>query len=340
MTAAGPVIRTLASVASPGGPRARLSILIFHRVLPEADPLRPGEVTRHEFHQRVAFMKRHFRMLPLSEAVDRLTARSLPARAAAITFDDGYRDNAEVALPVLQELGVPATFFIATAFLDGGMMWNDRVIEAVRHAADGVLDLEADGLGRHPIRSDADRMGASRAILSALKYRPLSEREERSRVLYAKLAGEAGEPLMMSSDQVRGLHDAGMEIGGHTARHPILARLDDRQAREEIGSGKEALEALLREPIHLFAYPNGRPDRDYGQREVDLVRSAGFAAAVTTSAGSADASADRFQLPRFTPWDRALWRFGARLIANYRDKGMRASAPTARARVPSPDISP
>ena len=126
------MIRTAARWLSPGGTRARLSILIYHRVLPEPDGLFPDVPDLKRFEQELHWISRWFHVLPLDEAAARLEAGSLPPRAAAITFDDGYADNATVALPALQRAGLSATFFIATSFLDGGRMWNDTVIESVR----------------------------------------------------------------------------------------------------------------------------------------------------------------------------------------------------------------
>jgi len=88
------------------------------------------------------------------------------------------------------------------------------------------------------------------------------------------------------------------------------------EARAEIVEGKRRLEEITDAPVTLFAYPNGKPGRDYGPRDVELVRRAGFAAAVSTRAGAANRASDLFQLPRFTPWDKSPRRFGMRLLAN------------------------
>jgi len=124
--------------------------------------------------------------------------------------------------------------------------------------------------------------------------------------------------LMMTSAQLRELRAAGMLIGGHTCSHPILTQIDDVSAREQICGGKQRLESILGEPVTLFAYPNGKPQQDYGARHADMVRAAGFSAAVTTAPGMARWDADTFQLPRFTPWDRTPLRFGLRLARNMR----------------------
>ena len=147
------IIKSIAGALSPGGERARLSILIFHRVLSRADPLFPGEQDARRFNEVLSWVARWFQVMPLDEAVSRLGTGTLPTRAAVITFDDGYADNATHALPILRNHGMAATFFIATSFLDGGRMWNDSVIEAVRAFRGKVLDLREMGFGTYRLES-------------------------------------------------------------------------------------------------------------------------------------------------------------------------------------------
>ena len=125
-------VKVAFELLSPGQRNGRLSILIFHRVLAQVDPLFPEEVDAARFDVICGWLRRWFNVLPLDAAVRRLRDGSLPRRAAAITFDDGYADNHDIALPILKKHGLPSTFFIATGFLDGGCMWNDTVIEAIR----------------------------------------------------------------------------------------------------------------------------------------------------------------------------------------------------------------
>ena len=294
-------------------PAPRLSILIYHRVLAHPDPLFPGEVDALVFARHLALLKRYFRVMPLIDAVRLLERKQLPARAACITFDDGYADNAEVALPILQQYGLCATFFIATGFLDGGLMWNDKVIDLVRQAAGERLDLSANGLGCFDITSLPMRRHAIDALLNALKYLPPEHRRER----VDRICG-SGRPdgVMMSSEQVLGLHRAGMEIGAHTVNHPILAQMPDKTARAEILHSRERLEDITRHKVRLFAYPNGKPGNDYGPSHVEIVKELGFHAAVATMWGAASNASDRFQLPRFTPWDRNRLRFMLRIGQN------------------------
>ena len=103
-------MRPLFSLMSPAGARARLNVLIFHRVLPQPDPLFPGEVDAAAFDTMLGWVKSWFNVLPLDEAIARLADGSLPARAAALSFDDGYADNHDVALPLLRRHGLPCSF--------------------------------------------------------------------------------------------------------------------------------------------------------------------------------------------------------------------------------------
>ena len=305
------------SLASPAGRRGKLSILIFHRVLPEPDPLFPDDVDVRRFDLLMGWIRDWFNVLPLDEAVERLSRGSLPARAAAITFDDGYADNYEVALPILQRHGLSATFFIAVGFLDGGRMFNDTVIETVRRCEESALDLTTLGLGQHDLRSIEARRQAIPALLNQIKYQPLAQRLDTVRTM-AEIAQVAlPDDLMMTAQQVKGLRAAGMGIGAHTVQHPILARLESGAAEREIADSRDFLQGLLGEPVTLLAYPNGKPDTDYRREHVEIARRLGFKAAVSTAWGVARGDSDLFQLPRFTPWERSRWRFGLGLLRNY-----------------------
>ena len=155
---------------------------------------------------------------------------------------------------------------------------------------------------------------AIHALLKALKYLEPSSRAERVTEIVRRTGLPLHSSLMMSVDQLRALHGLGMDIGGHTMHHPILARLDDAAALAEIGGGREQLTAWLGEAPRVFAYPNGVPERDFSPRDVGLVRRCGFQGAVTTARGRASCGGDLFQVPRFTPWDRTMFRFGMRVL--------------------------
>jgi peptidoglycan/xylan/chitin deacetylase (PgdA/CDA1 family) len=315
------IARTLFGGLAPAGAAARLSILIFHRVLPQPDPLFPAEVDAQRFDDICRWIARWFNVLPLSVAARQLRERRLPARPMVITFDDGYADNHDIALPILQRHGLTASFFVATGFLNGGRMWNDTLVEAIRSTRADSWNLEGlglKGLAQVPLRTVVDKRAAISQVIGAFKYLPAAGRLQAVTKIARLAAVPLPDDLMMRTDQVVQLHRAGMELGGHTVNHPILARLPVEEARQEIVAGKQALEAILQSPVTAFAYPNGRPGQDYQDEHVGLAQAAGFTAAVSTFQGAASVCSDPLQLPRFTPWDQARWAFALRLARNLR----------------------
>ncbi len=198
-------------------------------------------------------------------------------------------------------------------------MFNDTVVEALRLTTRRELDLETLSLPLAkvlPLGTAAERRAAIDFVIAAVKYLPPAERSVVCGRLADALAVRLPDDLMMTSEDVRTLRRTGMQIGAHTASHPILKRLSPAQARQEVAAGRARLEALLDERVGLFAYPNGRPGEDYDETTVRLVREEGFDAAVTTAWGVSTAATDPFQIPRFTPWDAERLRFGMRLAHN------------------------
>lgn len=314
-------MKWLFRVLSGGGAERRLTILMFHRVTPVPDELFPGEVHRDSFDLICGWVSRWFNVLALDEAVRRMYDGDLPPRALAITFDDGYADNHDVALPILKRHGLNATFFVATGFLDGGRMWNDTLVESVRRAKADSIDLRGESMlasnpGILSLRTTGDRRTALQKLISSTKYLAPSARQAQVDRIATITRAELPHDLMMSSLQVAKLHQAGMRIGAHTVSHPILLGVDDDVAREEILRSRERLAQITGSHIELFAYPNGKPGTDYGRRDAEMVRQLGFLAAFSTSPGVATAQSDHFQLPRFTPWRRARWGFAAQLAGN------------------------
>lgn len=317
-TPLAPLFRLAASVPP------RLTILIFHSVLPGPDGLRPTTPDARAFAAQLDWLGSVYDILPLGEAINRLREHRLPRRAAAITFDDGYADNLEVATPILRAKGMPATFFLTTAWLDGGLMFNDAILETVRRWPGASLNWPEAGVGTLALGTDAERFAAAETLINAWKHLPFAERAQRVQAFSAEVSG-LPRRLMLDAEGVRGLHRAGMTIGGHTHSHPILATLDPAAARQEIAENKRLLEALIGAPLSLFAYPNGKPDRDFRGEHASIVRELGYAAAVTTAPGAAGYGADPYQLPRFTPWDVTPNAYLARLALTARQSYARAS---------------
>jgi len=292
-------------------------VLIYHRVHPAIDPMAPNEVTAEVFEWQMNLLRDFLTPIDLVEAIALRDQGNLPQHAVAVTFDDGYADNFDVALPILQRAGVPATFFVTTGFLDGGRMWNDTVTEAVRHLPEGTFDLRDVGLGPRTVTDLRSRRELSREIIKSIKHLAPDDRQAKADALGAFCRETLPRNLMMTRGQVRGLAAAGMTVGAHTLTHPILKALPAAEARCEIEGGRRELGAIIGNEPQLFAYPNGRPGSDYGPDHCAMVQAAGYLAAFSTIRGAVGPRTDQWQLPRFTPWDRTRWRFLARLLLEY-----------------------
>jgi peptidoglycan/xylan/chitin deacetylase (PgdA/CDA1 family) len=314
------MMKFLLQQLSPGGAKARLNTFIFHRVLAEPDPIFPDETDAKRFDEILGWITKWFNVIPLEEAIQRLKTKSLPPRAAAITFDDGYEDNFRIAMPLLKKYGVSATFFIATGFLNGGRMWNDSVIEAIRQTTKRSLDLTSIGLETIPVSTIPEKQAAITSVIDALKYEQFDTRRTKADVIGDLADIELPSDLMMTANQVQQMLAQGMQIGAHTVSHPILAKLDRKAAENEIIGSKIFLEELLKIPVKLFAYPNGRLGNDYLAEHALLTQKLGFIASASTSWGVSNNRTDLFHLPRFTPWDKTPYLFYARLIKNHLNK--------------------
>jgi len=355
--------RTVLRALSPRGRRARLLIFTFHRVLSEPDPLFPDEPDARLFATMLDWIGSLCRVLPLPEAVRGLMRGVLPDRAACITFDDGYANNFEVALPLLEQRGMPATIFIAVDAVRRGIMWNDLIIEAVRRAPEeleralayergrvdrgdctaasyvqngrcaadarlGHVGGDGSGEGGHAYGGHAASLSR---VLEHFKYLTLEARWQHASELFARVAGTAPPRLMMTPETVSKLPRHGIDVGAHTVNHPILKGLPAERARAEIAESHAWVADVAGIPPTSFAYPNGRPNRDYDASHVAMVRDAGFDLAVTTHWGGASRNASPYELPRIAPWDRTPNRFSLRLIhtlaSSYRsDAGQHAES--------------
>lgn len=293
----------------------RLSVLIYHRLLAEPDPMRPGFLLAQQFEQHLMWLAQVANVMPLPEAVEALYAGRLPPRAVAITFDDGYREDYQIARPLLQRCGMSATFFVTTAFLEQGALWTDLITEAVRVWPSSVLPASLTQLNDLNLTTSLERTQAAWAVCRQVKYWPSAQRQQLALSLW-QAAGSPKTQLMMSPEQIRSLSKT-MDVGGHTHSHPILTSLSPADAALEIQRNRDILSSLIDKPLLSFAYPNGAWQRDFNQQHCQLVQQAGYKLAVSTNWGVNSIQHDPFKLVRFTPWDKSRWRFQLRLLLNY-----------------------
>ena len=291
--------------------------MIYHRVVPRHDPMRPNEPTIAQFDWQMRILRDNFNPLPLVEAIDRLHTGTLPNRAICVTFDDGYADNELYALLILKKYAIPATVFVSTGFLNGGRMWNDSVIEVFRNFDGDELDLGELDLGCYSLQSNPQRLAAIDSVIQRIRHLEPLTRAALVHEIEKRVTALPGD-LMLTDAQIQSLARNGVSIGAHTVNHPILCSVSSAIAHREIQDSKSYLEELLQEKIEVFAYPNGRPVLDYNEVHRDMVEALGFKAAVSTHWGVSTSQSDRFQLPRFTPWDRRELKFAIRLLAGYR----------------------
>lgn len=309
------LIRSLGNGISALAGENRVSILNYHRILEKSDPLLESEPDIAAFTWQMETLAACFNVLPLYEAVLAIRENRVPPRAVCISFDDGYRSSHDLALPVLRRLGLPATVFVTSGFLDEGNMWNDRIVEAVRRLPEGNHDLRSVEMGMQTLSSLTDRIKIAKHLNDDSKY--LSQDGRLDVILkLEELAGQSpSNNLMLTREMVANLSRSGIEIGGHTITHPILTKLDDDAARHEIVENKRVLEEIVGQPLRLFAYPNGKIGMDFDQRHVKMVQAAGYVAAFTTAYGVATKDDPAFQIPRSRPWDATPFRFSLRLLS-------------------------
>ncbi|MGA7704337.1 MAG: polysaccharide deacetylase family protein [Solirubrobacteraceae bacterium] len=185
-------------------------------------------------------------------------------RRVLLTFDDGYRDNYEVAYPLLRRHGLTATFFLATGFIDRPRVaWWDELAWMVRRARADALRAD-EWLPEELALSEA----ASQKTIATLVARYKSLPNDRAQTFLDHVAtgtgsgrcnGDEAETLWMTWEMAREMRDGGMSIGGHTVTHPVLSQLPRQAQEQEIAQCASRLARKLAEPMRWFAYPVGGP---------------------------------------------------------------------------------
>ena len=322
-------VRGALSLLSPSGGSATLSILTFHNLPIQRDPLVPNELCFAEFEEILDFIQASANVLSLAEAVRALANQTLPSRAIAITFDDGYAEWTQHVAQALRRRSLPATFFVTTGHLSGAALWHERIVAAVRAlpARGAILPY---GLGGYrDLSARSVRESLARELQLRLKYASLTDRLATIAMLEKQAILELLLPKRFGVDDVRTLHSQGFDIGAHTVQHPILNECSDAEALAEIGGSREELEGIIGGKVTIFAYPNGRPDLDFQAKHVEMVKASGYKAAVTTGGGVASRSTDVFQLPRTAIWGRSHWHMAYHLARNIIFKQKRVTGRTA-----------
>jgi len=274
--------------------RRRPIILMYHGVTANPDIVDWTQVAVDDFEDQMDHLRRNYQPVSLTDLVGMLQSGRIEPHAVAVTFDDGYKSNHDLAYPILKEMGIPATIFVTSGFVTGAgltnsLLWPDFVTAVVLSLPGQSLDWHRLDLGQWDLSSLRTIYAARTGICEQLKSMPDKERKR----LIGELDQEYGGYIdlerfpdyrPMSPAEVRNLAANDLiTIGAHTRTHPILSRLDGSELAGEIVGGKEDLETMTGKTVNHFAYPNGRR-QDISRETLDLV-AANFACAVTTETG-------------------------------------------------------
>jgi peptidoglycan/xylan/chitin deacetylase (PgdA/CDA1 family) len=273
-------------------------VVLYHRIAPEVPNQAGMVVDPDRFRRQLQALRRHFDVLP---AADILRPSRRPT--AAITFDDGYADNLDVAAPVLRELGLPASLFIVTSALDEDReFWWDRLEHILLQRLEAEEITVRVGPRLQQLRlDDGNSRREALALLSRLLVRESPDGVERTLDQLEALAGSApaacARHRRLTRQQIVGLAaDPLLEIGSHTCSHSALRRLPRAQCQKELVASRHALRDVLGAAPRLLAYPYGAPGT-VGRGDARRARAAGYDLAFVNVTGPTE-HASPFAVPR------------------------------------------
>jgi peptidoglycan/xylan/chitin deacetylase (PgdA/CDA1 family) len=300
---------------------AKAIILLYHRIAnPEIDPYLLCVSPQH-FAEQLAILAEHYTPMSLQQCAVAIEQGRLPGRTAVITFDDGYADNLHVAKPLLERHGFPATLFIATGQTGNPReFWWDELekIFLLPGTLPQHLEMEISGHTHHwdlETTPSTPRLEVFWAMHKLLRGLPSGTRTEKMDALL-KWSGTSreGRPSYraLTTEELASLAKTTLiDLGGHTVTHPNLPEQELTVQREEIRSGKTALEEMIGRTVHSFSYPYGF----YSEPTIEFVRQAGYNSACTCSEQPTRNESDPFQLPRLMVRDWDGDEFAKRLDA-------------------------
>lgn len=268
--------------------RGEALILVFHRVAAPGEPPAPLRMADAAFRKMLAGLARHYRIVSFEESLQAV-GRSDSQPCVVLTFDDGYRDNAEQAWPLLRSAGFPALFFPSTAFLDGEPLWWE--LAAAPHPGGG-------GATFGPV---------AETEIARLKVLAEADRREQMNALCDEFAASASLSRPMRWDDVRRMADEGASFGCHGVHHAILPRCDDAALAAEVEDSRAALEKALGREVTVFAFPDAQCDA----RSIAAVARAGFRYAFGDARGPFNGAHDPLCLPRI-PIDGSVYAAAGR----------------------------
>lgn len=263
--------------------KSQVAILMYHRVCDKSDNWSLEPFNPQNFERQIEYFCRNCEIVPLEKLAQCFQkGKSLPQKALAITFDDGYKDNYLYAYPILKKYHIPATVFLATGHIGTTeLLWWDKVGYIIWHTIANPLVLE--GLGSYPLQSEFEKFHAISAISERLKKMPDGQRrlaiEKLLSISGVDIPDDLGQKLILSWDDVSQMSNDGISFGAHSVTHPILTNMPLEQAKHEIIQSKKDIERKLGKETVAFSYPNG----DFNLELAKFIRESGFSLAVSVS---------------------------------------------------------
>ncbi len=278
---------------------SRFVILCYHRVGTEGLPLY-SYLPPKQFEAQIRLVRQRYRVVSLEQLCAELKGGEDVPPSVAITFDDGYRDVFTNAFPILQSYGVPATVYATVGAIESGQLpWYDRVFFALQIFQGSHLLVPFDPPTEYQLSSPSSRFRAALEIVGKLRRLPDDRRKELCAILEKQVPLPQDELTgrMLTWDQVRTMHHAGIAFGSHTMTHPVVSQLDPSQLDPELGDSKSFLERKLGVAVQDFAFPFGQP-ADCGSFASPVLARWGYRSAATTSWGVNRPGTDPFALRR------------------------------------------
>lgn len=268
------------------------SCLLYHRIassqnyIDEWSPYRGLSVTSERFEEQMRYIKENYNCLPLPEAIALLSERRLPPKTVVVTFDDGYRDNLTLALPILEKYDIPATIYVTTGLVNRSeQLWWFEQEFLVR--AMSRLSFEWNGTQYEwTFKGHEERFHALQVLNRLFKgLRPDQQRSLMDTVRSQSTAAYSYDDEILNWDEIIQLDKHPLiTIGAHTTSHPMLSLLGKKQLYQEINESKLQLEAVLEHPVEHLAYPFGGR-QEIGKTEFQAAEDCNFVSAVTTRHG-------------------------------------------------------
>lgn len=285
--------------------RDKLTILMYHSVVRDSLDLHHScFISQSSFRNQLGYLRKHFQVLPLSDAVERMRSGAIDRPTAAITFDDGFQNNYDFAFPILREASLPATIFVTTGLVDSSdTLWFCRLHRAL--SATTQPSLSYDG-STFDLSGPAGKSRAAAAIEETLKKFPHPQLLEELRRIILRLGQDPDLPIetdspfrMLSRAAIAEMAASGLvEFGAHSHNHAILSLLSPQEQRNEVEQSMMAVRELTGRPCELFAYPNGRK-QDYDAETIGMLAACGVRAAVTGVMGPNDKMTPVLELRRY-----------------------------------------